>query len=75
MPDVPSNSSLDAELVHLRADAHADRRQAAEIDDVRVERLDLGEFGGEVLLIGGDAERADDLALPILASALLKYSL
>jgi len=54
---------VDAELVHLLADAHADRRQAAEIDHLRIERLDLGQLGGEVLLIGGDAERADDLGL------------
>ena len=54
--------SLDPELVHLRADAHADRRQPAEIDHLRIERLDLRELGGEVLLVGGDAERADDLA-------------
>ena len=53
---------LDAELVHLRADAHADRREPAEIDHFRIERLDLGELGGEVLLIGGDAEGAEDLA-------------
>src|SRR5581483_5081777 len=54
---------LDAELVHLLADAHADRRQAAEVDDFGIERLDLGELGGEVLLVGRDAEGADDLGL------------
>ena len=61
---------LDAELVHLRADAHADRRQPAEIDHFRIERLDLGELGGEVLLVGGDAEGADDLGLADLGQRL-----
>ncbi len=61
---------LDAELVHLRADAHADRRQPAEIDHLGIERLDLGELGGEVLLVGGDAEGADDLGLADLGQRL-----
>ena len=50
-----------AELVHLRTDADADRREAAEIDDLGSERLGLGELGGEILLVGGDAIGADDL--------------
>ncbi len=56
-------NGLDPELVHLRTDADADRRQPAEIDHLGIERLDLGEFGGEILLLGGDAEGADDLRL------------
>src|SRR5215831_3914669 len=52
---------LNAELIHLRANAHANRRQPAEIDHVRIERLDLRELTGEVLLISGDAKGADDL--------------
>jgi hypothetical protein len=47
----------------LLADAHADRSEAAEIDHFGIERLDLREFGGEVLLIGADAEGADNLGL------------
>ncbi len=53
---------VDAEPLHLRADAHADRRQAAEIDHLGLELLRLGELGGEVLLVGGDAEASQDLA-------------
>src|SRR6267378_1375279 len=53
---------IDAEPLHLRADAHADRRQAAEIDYLGLELLRLGELGGEVLLVGGDAEASQDLA-------------
>src|SRR3569833_2329106 len=61
---------VDAELVHLLADADANRRQAADIDDLRIERLDLGELGREVLLVGGDAEGADDLGLADLGERL-----
>ena len=53
---------VDAEPVHLLANAYAERRQAAEIDHVRIERLGLGELGGEVLLVGGHPEGAEDLA-------------
>src|SRR5712692_2632476 len=53
---------VDAELLHLRADAHADRREAPEIDHVGLELLGLGQLGGEVLLVRGDAEPAGDLA-------------
>ena len=53
---------LHAELVHLAADAHAERGQAGEVDHLGLELLDLGELGGEVLLVGGDAEGAEDLA-------------
>ncbi len=35
---------------------------AAEIDDFRIERLDLRELSGEVLLVGGHPESPDDLA-------------
>ena len=41
---------------------HAEWRQAAEIDHVRIKRLCLRELGREVLLIGGDAESRQDLA-------------
>ncbi len=61
MPEVRVEHGLDSELVHLRADADADRGQSAEIDHLGIERLDLRELGGEVLLFGGDAERADNL--------------
>ncbi len=64
----------DAELLHLRTDAHAQRRQAAEVNDVGLEVLRPGEFGGEVLLVGGDAEGADDLPtafLQVLAEVLV----
>ena len=50
------------ELVHLRADAHADWRQAAEVDHLRIEPLDLRELGGEVLLVRRHSKRAEDLA-------------
>src|SRR5215831_14514855 len=53
-------NGLNAQLVHLRADAHPDRGEAAEIDNFRIERLNLRELGGKVLLVGGDAERTDD---------------
>src|ERR1700681_98276 len=49
--------SLDTELVHLRADAHADWCKPAEIDHLWIECLDLRKFGGEVLLVRGDAGR------------------
>src|SRR5262245_52321707 len=54
---------IDAELVHLRADAHADRRQPAEVDHVGIECLDLRELTGEVLLFCGDPEGADNVRL------------
>ena len=53
---------VEADLVHLRANADSDRGQAAEVDDFGIERLCLREFGGEILLVGGDAEGAEDLA-------------
>src|SRR5690606_12567046 len=53
---------IDPEPVHLLSDAHAERRQAAEVDHVGIQRLGLGEFGGEVLLVGSDAEGRQDLA-------------
>ena len=73
IPEVPSNTALMPELLHLRADAHADRRQAAEIDDVGLEFLRLGQFGGEVLLVRGDAEGAEDLPAVLLQRTSLKY--
>ncbi len=66
---------VDAELVHLLADAHADRGQAAEIDNVGIESLDLGKLGGEVLLIAVTPNVPTIFALPMRASASLKYSL
>ena len=46
----------------MRPDAHPDRGQPAEIDGLRIERFDLGQLGGEILLVGGDAEGAENLA-------------
>src|SRR4029079_6921762 len=56
----------ETDLVHLRPDADADRREAAEIDDLGIERLCLRELGGEILLVGGDAEGAEDLPAVLL---------
>ena len=56
----------DAEFVHLRTDANADRGQPAEVNDLRLEFLDLGEFCVEVLLIRGNAEGTEDRAAEFL---------
>ena len=63
MPEVPSNSALMPSLSICERMRTPIGREPAEIDDLRIERLDLREFGGEVLLVGGDAEGADDLGL------------
>src|SRR6185503_16331872 len=56
----------EADLVHLRSYADADRREAAEIDDLGIERLCLRELGSEILLVGRDAEGAEDLPAVLL---------
>src|ERR687892_98459 len=68
IPEVPSNC-VDPELVHLLPDPHPDRGQAPEVDHVGIERLRLGQLGSEVLLVGGHAEGAEDLAA-VLAEIL-----
>ena len=73
MPEVPSNTALMPSLSICERMRTPIGREPAEIDHLRIERLDLREFGGEVLLVGGDAEGADDLRLPRLARASLKY--
>src|SRR5262249_56174032 len=42
---------LDAQFVHLRADADADRGQSAEIAHVRIDRLDLSQLARSFLLL------------------------
>src|SRR6185312_1064349 len=48
---------LDAKLIHLFQHPHAKWRQAAEIDHLGIQLLDLGQHRRQVLLIGWHAER------------------
>src|SRR5262249_35874262 len=61
---------IDAELVHLRADANADRGQPAEIDHLRIERFDSSAVKSCWSAVTPKVPR---ILPPALASASLKY--
>ena len=55
-----------SKLGHLGADTHAYGNEAAEVEHIRIQGLDLGELGREVLLVGVHAEGAHNLAVELL---------
>src|SRR6185436_9015544 len=61
-PGSALENRLDAQFVHLRTDAHADWRQAAEVNHFGPQFLDLGKFCVEVLLVGSNTESAENRA-------------
>src|SRR5690606_37504791 len=54
------------ELVHLCANAHTQRGQSAEVNNIRLELTNLGQLGGEVLLIRSHPKSGEYLAAVFL---------